>query len=455
MNGLDKRATLVARERFRAHSGTVPEGVRPEIAESWIRCLDSYDVDAERSIAEVLPLADPQTEFSEFLELNTALFESFEGQVTASEHLLLVSDHDGRLVRSSGPAWLQNAAADRNIIPGSGWSEEVAGTNGIGSAIAEHAAFQVSFAEHLCRGWQDLACTGAPIIHPVTGAIAGVFDVTGMEAPSSHTLAFVTTSARLIEREWAAFLSARARSVASVYATHDAAAKRQPFLAFDRWGHLVEANRTGCVLAGISSEDFGRSNLPMAGLPAVRKILAEAAKHLEAAGAAKMQTELPLYGSGAGVSVNLIGAFSAGRLAGLVAIVDSQATGAPPDVAAAASGRRLQRAATRIIGVADGRMTVLDVRSIVYANTDEQGVRLHTADATFLSTYRTLASLTAAIPAGLFFQANRSEIVNLSYVREISTTFGDTLDLVLQDKNRTSIVVSRRRSAELRETLHF
>ncbi len=65
--------------------------------------------------------------------------------------------------------------------------------------------------------------------------------------------------------------------------------------------------------------------------------------------------------------------------------------------------------------------------------------------------YRTLASIEQRLAPGLFFRANRQQLVNLSYVVAVEAAISG--GLLLRLRCGTEIEVSRRQSAELRQQL--
>ena len=65
--------------------------------------------------------------------------------------------------------------------------------------------------------------------------------------------------------------------------------------------------------------------------------------------------------------------------------------------------------------------------------------------------YRTLASIEQRLAPGLFFRANRQQLVNLTAVVSIEPSVSGGLTLRLQCG--TEVEVSRRQSAELRQQL--
>jgi len=81
---------------------------------------------------------------------------------------------------------------------GGNWNEQAAGTNGVGTALAERRAVQIVGAEHYVQAWQRWVCTAAPIRDPLSGEIIAVIDVTGYkEGVQPHTLLAVYSTATL------------------------------------------------------------------------------------------------------------------------------------------------------------------------------------------------------------------------------------------------------------------
>ena len=99
--------------------------------------------------------------------------------LAASGYVVVLSDAKGRLLDVLGDATIRRRLARIDFVPGGDWSEAAAGTNAIGTALADGHGVQLMAAEHYCDGWQDLTCTAAPIRHPFTGEVMGILDVTG------------------------------------------------------------------------------------------------------------------------------------------------------------------------------------------------------------------------------------------------------------------------------------
>ena len=64
------------------------------------------------------------------------------------------------------------------VAPGFRYAEECAGTNGIGSPLEDRRPFFVQGGEHFRENSLEFAWMGAPVAHPISGAVEGVLDVT-------------------------------------------------------------------------------------------------------------------------------------------------------------------------------------------------------------------------------------------------------------------------------------
>jgi transcriptional regulator of acetoin/glycerol metabolism len=94
-------------------------------------------------------------------------------------YVIVLSDANGCLLKIVGDMKTRRRLARIDFVPGGDWSEAAAGTNALGTAITDGHVVQLLGAEHYCEGWQDLACTAAPIRHPLSGEMLGTLDVTG------------------------------------------------------------------------------------------------------------------------------------------------------------------------------------------------------------------------------------------------------------------------------------
>ncbi len=164
--------------------------VRPEVADSWVRSLNS--VDPARDSAPVFedgavrrrwsrsPLRAPVEELSE--ELRTIADDA--GFVAA------VTDETGTILWTCGGRLMRRRAERVNFAPGGRWDEPAMGTNALSLALRTGRANSVFSAEHLVEALHGWVCYCAPIIGP-RGRTLGVLDLS-TTWDRSHPLAMST-----------------------------------------------------------------------------------------------------------------------------------------------------------------------------------------------------------------------------------------------------------------------
>ena len=156
---------------------------RSIILSSWQRC-NVLQVNPARRYAPLAIARESQLqnlrEANEILVRATrSVLDYLTDFLAASGYVVVLSDAKGRLLDVLGDATIRRRLARIDFVPGGDWSEAAAGTNAIGTALADGHGVQLMAAEHYCDGWQDLTCTAAPIRHPFTGEVMGILDVTG------------------------------------------------------------------------------------------------------------------------------------------------------------------------------------------------------------------------------------------------------------------------------------
>src|SRR6266852_2956174 len=156
---------------------------RPIILNSWQRCNVLLVNPARRyaplAIARESQLQNLREANEVLVRATRSVMSHLTDFLAASGYVVVLSDARGRLLDVVGDTAIRRRLARIDFVPGGDWSEAAAGTNAIGTALADGHGVQLMAAEHYCDGWQDLTCTAAPIRHPFTGEIIGVLDVTG------------------------------------------------------------------------------------------------------------------------------------------------------------------------------------------------------------------------------------------------------------------------------------
>lgn len=177
------RSLMELRDRFLAADVPDAQSARPLIARSWARCREMH-VDAARRFAPLAftrdaQLADLRNANEPLLRAALPVIDRLAEQLADSGYVVVLADARGCIMHLAGDRDVQRRLARIDFVPGGDWSEAAAGTNAIGTAVADRRTVQLMAAEHFCDGWTNLTCTAAPIRDPVSGRIIGILDTTG------------------------------------------------------------------------------------------------------------------------------------------------------------------------------------------------------------------------------------------------------------------------------------
>ncbi|HEY6408966.1 MAG TPA: GAF domain-containing protein, partial [Ktedonobacteraceae bacterium] len=177
------RQLRTIREGFLTTGSLASLTPRTMILESWRRCQALQVNPARRfaplAIAREFQLYQLREASEPLIRAARSVLAWLTDFLADSGYVVVLSDAKGRLLHVTGDAGIIRRLEHIDFIPGGNWSEAAAGTNAIGTALADGHIVQLMAAEHYCDGWQDLTCTATPIRHPFTGEVMGVLDVTG------------------------------------------------------------------------------------------------------------------------------------------------------------------------------------------------------------------------------------------------------------------------------------
>jgi hypothetical protein len=201
-----------AHERGLAGATAQPE-VREVIDQSWRRSARAH-VDPIGGIAPLVMSGDEAAARWDDSPLRLAepiLRELLADVGTAGQQVVLVCDADGTMLWIDGEQSVLEAATAVHLERGSRWSEDSAGTNAMGTALAAGHSLQVFSAEHFAVPVHEWTCSAAPVRDPETGETLGVLDLSGELATAHpHSLALVEAAARMIEAGLAGAAAERA-----------------------------------------------------------------------------------------------------------------------------------------------------------------------------------------------------------------------------------------------------
>ncbi len=247
--------TLAVRARG---GGLPPEGLPgPEILDSWVRCMHA-GLDAARPL--VVPVVGDgelrrRRERADVVrQLAQAELETLSRQIAGSNFLLAFADREGVILDLYADNRFSMSGADAGIVAGSCWRERLAGTNGLGTALASGRSVAVSGLEHYYLSLGEVSCTATPV-RDAQGEVVGVLDASSyFESRQRHTQALVQMAATHIEngllthqmrQQWLLAVHPRPEFLGTLSAG---------LLAFDDGGRLLAVNaRARQLLQGLDT----------------------------------------------------------------------------------------------------------------------------------------------------------------------------------------------------------
>ncbi|MFN9744393.1 MAG: sigma-54-dependent Fis family transcriptional regulator [Betaproteobacteria bacterium] len=228
------------------------------VLESWARCHD-HGLDASAPmrvpVVEAAELARRREQAQAVLGLAQAELVTLSRQIAGSNHLLAFADANGVILDLQSDSRFDSSGDgnDGSIVAGSHWHESVAGTNGLGTALAAGQAVAVTGREHWFHSLGDVSCTAAPV-RDGQGRIVGVLDASSyVLSRHRHTQALVQMAARQIENRLLA-QQVRGQLLLAVHPRAEFLGTLSAgLLAFDGDGRLVASTATAReLLAGLA-----------------------------------------------------------------------------------------------------------------------------------------------------------------------------------------------------------
>jgi DNA-binding CsgD family transcriptional regulator len=172
--------------------------VREDILASWARA----------ATANLLPEAltvpyNPEIELGGRLQREAMpVMDVLAGQLAETGTSVLLTDAQGGLAdRRVSSRSLQSKLDSLHVAAGFSWNEKHAGTNAIGTALAQRRPVVVTGGEHFADAFVEMACAGAPITDPRDGHLLGTIALTTRQINASPLmLPFLNVAAWEIEQ---------------------------------------------------------------------------------------------------------------------------------------------------------------------------------------------------------------------------------------------------------------
>ncbi|MFJ6556639.1 SpoIIE family protein phosphatase [Streptomyces luteogriseus] len=193
----------------------VESGVRTSILNSWRRSR-SLGLSPDTSD---LPYREDFDPGGRIVRAAVPVLDRLQATFAGSQVNISVADANGTvLLRRFGDPAMARSLPAIQVVPGFVFAEQVAGTNGIGLALAERQLIRVYGAEHFAERSQQSACVALPVRDPLSGRIEGVLCLgypRGFERPALGVA--IRRAAEGIERRLLGQSSARERALLRTY----------------------------------------------------------------------------------------------------------------------------------------------------------------------------------------------------------------------------------------------
>src|ERR1700754_3379166 len=173
-----------------------------DIYDSWMRCI-SFGLDTLRPPSPhfVSPaiLRQEQQRCSLVRGLALAEMHTLHQQIAGSNFMIAFANADGLLLDIISDSSFSDASDAACIRAGAIWTENVCGTNGLGTAAYLKRPIVVHGREHFFARYNNLTCIAAPIFGP-DGELTGILDASSdCMSRQAHTQALVAMAATQIE----------------------------------------------------------------------------------------------------------------------------------------------------------------------------------------------------------------------------------------------------------------
>jgi hypothetical protein len=227
-----------------------PRSPRPVISDSWNRSL-AASVDPDRRLPPVvyspseLSVLRAEHPLASVLPLLRATLVSIADD---AEHVMVITDAQGHILWREGATDVCQRADQVLLAEGTHWSEDVIGTNAMGTALATGEPVQIYSAEHLVRTYHPWTCAAAPVRDPDTGSLLGSIDVSGpLRTVHPATLALVTAAAQLAEGQLRAQLAVRDERLRRANMPHLEALRGEAGALLSASGRVLAAESCGSL----------------------------------------------------------------------------------------------------------------------------------------------------------------------------------------------------------------
>lgn len=208
MRNIEPTGTGGFRKDFESLFGRRLADPNEEVRGSWLRSLAEHHLDPDRvrdpDVLSYSELVEHRAPVEELSALCLPEIDRLLHRVMEHAEVVMLSDAQGVVIQYRSTASSVNKYTGLRVLPGSIWTEDRQGTNGVGLCLREQRPLSVVQDEHFSSKLASLSCAVAPIFGS-QGRLMGVLNVTSMQsaggAVQSMIRELVTSSARRIENQ--------------------------------------------------------------------------------------------------------------------------------------------------------------------------------------------------------------------------------------------------------------
>ena len=226
------------------------------VAQSWARCMNEHGLDPrQRRRPPVLggdEMPGRRSRMADVIDCARYEMTTLYQQMGDPQSAVVLTDTQGVILHMVSSQEFERMAQPLGLEIGAVWSEKEAGTNGMGTCVAEAQPVVVQQTDHFLSQYTGLTCSAVPIYDP-QGRMTAVLDVSSSSSQAQqHLLVLLGMTARMIENRLMDMRFPQSHPIhfhsrpEFVYTLHEGK------LVVDDAGEVLAANRSALLQLGIS-----------------------------------------------------------------------------------------------------------------------------------------------------------------------------------------------------------
>ena len=226
------------------------------VAQSWARCMNEHGLDpSQRRRPPVLrgdEMPGRRSRMADVIDCARYEMTTLYQQMGDPQSAVVLTDTQGVILHMVSSQEFERMAQPLGLEIGAVWSEKEAGTNGMGTCVAEAQPVVVQQTDHFLSQYTGLTCSAVPIYDP-QGCMTAVLDVSSSSTQAQqHLLVLLGMTARMIENRLMDMRFPESHPIhfhsrpEFVYTLHEGK------LVVDDAGEVLAANRSALMQLGIS-----------------------------------------------------------------------------------------------------------------------------------------------------------------------------------------------------------